>query len=106
MQSCLIVTLRLTYWDLPFPTELKKLRKIHVNIVDLLESAMTGATPCRFPTVDHLRSYTFENDKVFPIDDPRAGGVLRGLLRHLRRQPGVGYRPERREVVAQPTWSV
>ncbi|KAK7686034.1 hypothetical protein QCA50_010846 [Cerrena zonata] len=71
----------------PVPNNIRschaELRKIHVNIVDLLQAAATGETPEKFSTVEDLRIYTEDTGNIFPLNDPRAGGVLRALLRRL-----------------------
>jgi len=36
-----------------------------------------------FPSVKALAKYSIENDKIFPKNFAKAGGILRYLLRHI-----------------------
>ncbi|KAG8769067.1 hypothetical protein FRC12_005189 [Ceratobasidium sp. 428] len=70
----------------------KAIKKIKVNLVDLVDEPNTGVLVKRFKSLSALRNYSEEADKVFPRDDAKAGGILKHLLRELFCQP----RPRRR----------
>ncbi|CAL1699402.1 unnamed protein product [Somion occarium] len=65
----------------------KKVKQIHVNIVDLLEARRRGQEIRKFPSLAALRKYTKEEGKFFPREDAKAGGVLVGLLQHMSDPP-------------------
>jgi hypothetical protein len=54
----------------------QRVRQTHVNLVDLVDTARTGA-------VVKLQDYTIKNEKYFPKEDAYAGGLLRFLLREI-----------------------
>jgi hypothetical protein len=56
----------------------KALRKVHINIYDLL----AGDYHLRFKTVGELRKHTMETGDFFPKDQAKAAG-LKDFLRHF-----------------------
>jgi hypothetical protein len=81
---------------------LKLVWDAHVNIVDLLESARTGAPVQKFATLEDLREYTMEPEKRFPKKSAYTGGLLKELLREIfnpyfgRRRNGSEKRKRRK----------
>jgi len=61
----------------------KAVRKLHVNLVDLIEDESVNAPVTIFKSLDELREYTIETAKYFPKESAYAGGVLRYLLREI-----------------------
>ncbi|CRL24407.1 unnamed protein product [Penicillium camemberti] len=61
----------------------KALSRIHVNIVDLLDSWGTDATPVRFKNTKALATYTKSNQKFFGRHIAKQDKALRVLLRKL-----------------------
>ncbi|KAJ5126092.1 hypothetical protein N7448_005402 [Penicillium atrosanguineum] len=59
----------------------KALAKVHVNLVDLVDTRRTGESVEHFPNVSALRKYTKETKKVFPKSAAKADGFLKALLR-------------------------
>lgn len=59
------------------------MKKVHVNLIDLVDNQRNGASVTIFPNVKELREYTIENGKFFPKEHAYAGGVLRFLLREI-----------------------
>lgn len=70
---------------------LKLVWDAHVNIVDLLETARTGAPVQKFATLEDLRAYTKKLGNIFPKKSAYAGGLLKELLREIFR-PYFGRR--------------
>jgi hypothetical protein len=58
-----------------------ELKKIHINIFDLLENDPPGPV---FDTVWSLAEYTFGEEKIFPKEAAKADGALKPFLRTLR----------------------
>ena len=52
-------------------------------VVDLVDTARTGAVVKVFPNLKKLQDYTIKNEKYFPKEDAYAGGLLRFLLREI-----------------------
>ncbi|OJA12927.1 hypothetical protein AZE42_09298 [Rhizopogon vesiculosus] len=71
----------------PIPDTLKSCRKAvkktHVNIVDLIDTKMTGEPVTVFASELKLSEYTKQTGKIFPRDNAYAGGLLRYLLRRI-----------------------
>ncbi|KAI5837647.1 hypothetical protein DFP73DRAFT_311546 [Morchella snyderi] len=67
----------------------KKIAKIHVNLVDLIELPPHSTGPVTaariFPTLKALKEYTKKTGKYFPREEAKAGGILKALLRKLLR---------------------
>ncbi|KAJ5193595.1 hypothetical protein N7449_009737, partial [Penicillium cf. viridicatum] len=61
----------------------KALAHVHVNIVDLLDSWSTDATPVRFKNKEALAAYTKASKKFFGRHIAKQDKVLRVLLRKL-----------------------
>ncbi|PWY94549.1 hypothetical protein BO94DRAFT_563167 [Aspergillus sclerotioniger CBS 115572] len=61
----------------------KALAKVHVNLVDLIDSRRAGTPVHKFQNVRALRRYTRESGKVFPKEAAKREGGLRGLLRGI-----------------------
>ncbi|KAJ5318225.1 hypothetical protein N7476_004645 [Penicillium atrosanguineum] len=69
----------------------EKLKNIHVNLVDLLESVRMGTPVQSFTTMEELRQYTVTQKKFFPKEEAYEGGLLRYLLREiLNKYEGLG----------------
>ncbi|KAG1734508.1 hypothetical protein EDB19DRAFT_1639041 [Suillus lakei] len=71
----------------PIPDTLKSCRKAvkatHVNIVDLVDTKVTGKPVTLFDSEVDLSKYTITTGKFFPKDNACAGGLLRYLLRRI-----------------------
>ncbi|KAG1731818.1 uncharacterized protein EDB91DRAFT_1058460, partial [Suillus paluster] len=71
----------------PIPDTLKSCREAvkatHVNIVDLVDTKVTGTTVTVFVSEVQLSECTIKTGKFFPRDDAYAGGLLRYLLRRI-----------------------
>ncbi|EFY94683.1 hypothetical protein X797_010620 [Metarhizium robertsii] len=71
----------------PIPTSItackKAIKRIHVNIVDFVDSERTGEPVYKFGSVGKLAKYTWENGKVFPKKEAKRSNLLRFLLRCL-----------------------
>ena len=52
----------------------------HINLVDLVYHTDKVQM---FPSVKALAKYSIENEKIFPKNLAKAGGILRYLLRHI-----------------------
>jgi hypothetical protein len=74
---------------------LKAVQRVHVNIVDLVDTQKTGQRVEIFNSLDDLSSYTKETGKFFPKENAYAGGVLQFLLRQIL-DPGRSIRGTRR----------
>ncbi|KAH0598160.1 hypothetical protein MHUMG1_04532 [Metarhizium humberi] len=72
----------------PIPTSItackKAIKRIHVNIVDFVDSERTGEPVRKFGSVGKLAKYTWENGKVFPKKQAKRNSLLRFLLRRLQ----------------------
>ncbi|KAI1475179.1 hypothetical protein F4774DRAFT_414072 [Daldinia eschscholtzii] len=71
----------------PIPDKLKDCREkvlaVHVNLVDLVDCQRTGKRVHIFPNLEALRSYTQSTEKYFPLNEAKAQGPLRYLLREI-----------------------
>ncbi|KAJ5372866.1 hypothetical protein N7517_004872 [Penicillium concentricum] len=59
----------------------KALAKVHVNLVDLVDSRRTGKKVKRFPSHRALTEYTIDTRKIFPKAAAKKDGFLKALLR-------------------------
>ncbi|KAJ5519883.1 hypothetical protein N7463_000336 [Penicillium fimorum] len=59
----------------------KALAKVHVNLVDLVDSRRTGKKLKRFPGPNALGDYTIRTGKIFPKSAAKKDGFLKALLR-------------------------
>ncbi|KAJ7064902.1 hypothetical protein C8F01DRAFT_983777, partial [Mycena amicta] len=79
----------------PIPEDVESCREVvsgtHVNIVDLVDPANLGRSIHRFTHVRELSEYTIEEDKYFPRNHAKAGGVLQYLLREIIKPPPDGW---------------
>ncbi|PWY89101.1 hypothetical protein BO70DRAFT_426767 [Aspergillus heteromorphus CBS 117.55] len=74
--------------DLPGPFDSirqckKALSKVHVNIVDVLESRLLDRKPRKFPNKHALAAYTRDSGKFMSRDLAKQDGLLKVLLRRL-----------------------
>lgn len=71
----------------PIPDTLESCREAvkatHVNIVDLVDTKVTGEPVTVFVSEVDLSEYTISTGKFFPRDNAYAGGLLRYLLRRI-----------------------
>ncbi|PTD08687.1 hypothetical protein FCULG_00011109, partial [Fusarium culmorum] len=71
----------------PAPTSLEacreRVRRTHVNLVDLVETANTGLPVKVFENLEQLQDYTVDNERFFPKYSAYHGGLLRFLLRQI-----------------------
>ncbi|KAM6502997.1 hypothetical protein JOM56_002974 [Amanita muscaria] len=71
----------------PIPDSLGKCRKLvkstHVNLVDFIDSRITGEPIRIFLTEKELRRYTQRTHKIFPKESAKESGVLKYLLRRI-----------------------
>ncbi|KAG1867066.1 hypothetical protein C8R48DRAFT_704088 [Suillus tomentosus] len=71
----------------PIPDTLESCREVvkatHVNIVDLIDTKVTGKPVTIFYSEAKLSEYTKATGKFFPRDNAYAGGLLRYLLRRI-----------------------
>ncbi|KAJ5921920.1 hypothetical protein N7516_009623 [Penicillium verrucosum] len=61
----------------------KALAKVHVNLVDLVDSRRTGKEVKHFASQNALRKYTIETGKIFPKSAAKKDGFLKALLREI-----------------------
>ncbi|TWU71430.1 hypothetical protein ED733_002233 [Metarhizium rileyi] len=61
----------------------KAIKKVHVNIIDFIDSERTGEPVHKFRSVRQLAQYTQDNDKFFPKKQAKKNNLLRFLLRGL-----------------------
>ncbi|KAK0192348.1 hypothetical protein F5146DRAFT_927646 [Armillaria mellea] len=59
------------------------IRRVHVNICDLVDYPATTIPPPVFFTESALARYSLESDKIFPKENAYSGGLLKFLLRHI-----------------------
>ena len=59
----------------------QKIKRIHVNLVDLVDTS--GVQAELFCSLEELREYTIESGKFFPKESAYAGGILKFLLREI-----------------------
>ncbi|KAL2259467.1 hypothetical protein VTK26DRAFT_6849 [Humicola hyalothermophila] len=59
----------------------KALRRVHINIHDLLEAVKRGQTPHRFASVQELAAYTVRERKMYPKHYVKEMGPVKALLR-------------------------
>ncbi|KAG1831636.1 hypothetical protein EV424DRAFT_1372149 [Suillus variegatus] len=91
----------------PVPDSIKECRKCvwdtHVNLVDLVDSPRTGKPVKLFASVEELRAYTLQTEKIFPKESAYQGGLLKELLREITgtyfggRRNGSAKRKERKK---------
>ncbi|KAI1464573.1 uncharacterized protein F4812DRAFT_467163 [Daldinia caldariorum] len=62
---------------------LQKVLAVHVNLVDLVDCQRTGRRVKLFSSLEDLRNYTKSTKKFFPLDEAKAQGPLRYLLREI-----------------------
>jgi hypothetical protein len=55
----------------------------HVNLVDFIDTRITGKPVEIFETEEELREYTIEEGKYYPKESAKESGVLRHLLRKI-----------------------
>ncbi|KAG2164808.1 hypothetical protein VTO58DRAFT_107801 [Aureobasidium pullulans] len=60
----------------------KALKKIHVNLVDLMNARRTKKKVRQFATCKQLVKYTLESNKVYPKKDAKSD-VVQVLLKHI-----------------------
>ncbi|KAK4540774.1 hypothetical protein LTR36_008851 [Oleoguttula mirabilis] len=58
----------------------KALKKIFINIFDLVEARKEDSIAHVFPTKDELRDYSWEHDKIFPLKKAKKNPILKMLL--------------------------
>ncbi|KAE8168525.1 hypothetical protein BDV40DRAFT_251027 [Aspergillus tamarii] len=61
----------------------KALARVHVNLVDLIDSRRTGTAIQKFSSLSALRLYTLDSGKVFPKNAAKRDGFLKDLLRRI-----------------------
>ncbi|KAJ5184207.1 hypothetical protein N7492_001823 [Penicillium capsulatum] len=61
----------------------KALAKVHVNLVDIVDSRRTGKKVKFFASPKALRKYTIETEKIFPKSAAKKDGFLKSLLRGI-----------------------
>lgn len=61
----------------------KALSKVHVNLVDIVDSRRTGKKVKFFASPKALRKYTIETEKIFPKSAAKKDGFLKALLRGI-----------------------
>ncbi|GFP57733.1 hypothetical protein TASIC1_0009007000 [Trichoderma asperellum] len=59
----------------------KAISKVHVNIVDFIDSERTGEPVPTFRSLKQFQAYTTKSSKVFPKKEAKQSGLLRYLLR-------------------------
>lgn len=59
----------------------QKVKTIHVNLVDLVDTP--GRDAELFRSLEELQEYTVETGKFFPKESAYAGGILKFLLHEI-----------------------
>ncbi|KAM0253636.1 hypothetical protein ACHAQJ_007211 [Trichoderma viride] len=55
--------------------------KVHVNIIDFVDSERTGNPVPTFSSFEKFRDYTLKHRKIFPKEEAKSNSLLRYLLR-------------------------
>jgi hypothetical protein len=61
----------------------KAIKKVHVNIVDFIDSERTGLPLHKFGSARLLATYTHKTGKIFPKVNAKQTTLLRFLLRRI-----------------------
>ncbi|KAL8715982.1 MAG: hypothetical protein Q9220_000649 [cf. Caloplaca sp. 1 TL-2023] len=70
--------------DMRSVTQCKKaLKKIHVNILDMIDARRAGAQVARFPSQRALAQYTSDHRRYFPLSDAKGENLIKILLRQV-----------------------
>ncbi len=72
----------------PRANEVQELKKVWVNIYDLIDAVNANTTPRIFGSLAELRAYTLDEDKMFPKKEAKKGGPVKALLAHILAQGG------------------
>ena len=87
LQECRAVSYRssdpLCPWSTKASSSIQAVVTKHVNLVDLVHGSKKQVTI--FKTEKELSEYTKANEKYFPREEAKDGGVLRALRRHIMR---------------------
>lgn len=67
----------------PQANSAQELKKVWVNIYDLIDAVNANTTPQIFPSLSALRAYTLEKGKIFPKKEAKKGGPVKSLLAHI-----------------------
>ncbi|KAG8737999.1 hypothetical protein FRC12_016950 [Ceratobasidium sp. 428] len=78
---CVVLQLRDIPKELDACREL--VRSTHVNIIDLIDTSVTGDKVQHFESEWQLSEYTRNTRKYFPKKNAYAGGLLKSLLQHI-----------------------
>ena len=85
LQECRAVSYRssdpLCPWSTKASSSIQAVVTKHVNLVDLVHGSKKQVTI--FKTEKELSEYTKANEKYFPREEAKDGGVLRALRRHI-----------------------
>ena len=60
------------------------LRRIHVNIIDLMDSRRMGTTVRTFRTANQMMAYTRQTGKIAPLHVVKGDGFVSTLLKEIR----------------------
>ncbi|KAL2127115.1 hypothetical protein VTI74DRAFT_11315 [Chaetomium olivicolor] len=61
----------------------KALRRVHVNIYDLLDAVKQGRQPRRFANAQQLATYTVNSGKIYPKRYVKEMGPVKALMRQI-----------------------
>ncbi|KAI5864713.1 hypothetical protein GGS23DRAFT_595422 [Durotheca rogersii] len=61
----------------------KKIRGVHVNLVDLVHGGRTDSPVQVFESLEKLRKYSKRGHKIFPLEEAKEEGLLKHLLRKI-----------------------
>ncbi|MCJ1439107.1 hypothetical protein MMC27_008498 [Xylographa pallens] len=59
------------------------LRSVHINLLDLIGSRRKGTKVRKFSNAEELRTYTINEDKIFPKKKTKTDGLIRIFLRGI-----------------------
>ncbi|KAI4093383.1 MAG: hypothetical protein LQ344_002971 [Seirophora lacunosa] len=62
----------------------KALRRVHVNILDLIDDRRAGRQIETFDSAQALADYTNEHKRYFPLEDAKADSLIKILLKQIR----------------------
>ncbi|KAL8967310.1 MAG: hypothetical protein Q9197_005500 [Variospora fuerteventurae] len=62
----------------------KALKRVHVNILDLIDDRRAGRQIERYSSARALADYTNEHKRYFPLDDTQGESLIKILLKQIR----------------------